>query len=195
MRVVQRSLATLLACTALLTVAPRPAQAEWHLTPLIGLTFRSDTTIIYATSRVHWNLGGATTLIGAGPFGIEGLLLYTPGFFEGETVVDSHSLALMVNVVVAVPRRWSEYGLRPFVSGGLGQMRAAVTDISNILPVRKNLLGFNIGGGAVGFITEHTGLRFDLRRFGGRASEDLDVAVGPVRVNYWTATVGVVFRP
>ena len=35
----------------------------------------------------------------------------------------------------------------------------------DVLPVEAKLLGYNVGGGAVGFLTERTGLRFDLRYF------------------------------
>ncbi|MCR6679783.1 hypothetical protein NVV43_30805, partial [Escherichia marmotae] len=74
------------------------------------------------------------TLIGAGPIGVEALFLLTPSFFEQDPeglsldpglirVRNSRVLALMGNVVIAAPRGWNEYGLRPFLSGGLGLLR------------------------------------------------------------------------
>ena len=69
----------------LLVAAPAPARAEWHLTPFLGLTFKGDTTLLdqeQATGKVHWNFGGAVAVMGSGPVGVEGLVVYTPGFFE-----------------------------------------------------------------------------------------------------------------
>jgi hypothetical protein len=188
----------------------RPAAAEWHLTPLIGFTFKGDTTLAdlgtsdfeLASSKVHWNFGGAVTLIGAGPIGIEAVFIYTPGFFQSDEstgiVQSSRTMALMGNVVLATPRRWNEYGLRPFISGGLGLLHASARDLNEIELFAKpaNLFAYNIGGGAVGFLSERMGLRFDVRYFSDvRAVNDPEiVSFGPVELSYWNAAVGFVIR-
>ena len=145
-------------------------------------------------------------MIGDGPVGVEGLVVYTPGFFQQDNppsidglpapdVVDSRALAIMGNVVLTTPRRWNEYGLRPYVSGGIGLLHASAMDALEFLPVDANLLGYNIGGGAVGFLTDRTGLRFDLRYFSNlKPSDEPQIAIGRVQLSYWTASVGVVFR-
>jgi hypothetical protein len=184
---------------------PGTARADWLLSPFIGLTFKGDTTLLdheQATSKVHWSLGGAVTLLGVGPLGVEGLVVYTPGFFQQDDpttieIVDSRALALMGNVVLTTPRSWNEYGLRPFISGGIGLLSASASaaDAINVLPVNAKLLGYNVGGGAVGFLTERTGLRFDLRYFSNlRPTDDTENAIGRVHLSYWTGSVGVVFR-
>ena len=189
---------------------PRPAAAEWHLTPLFGFTFKGDTTLIDlgtadfepASGKVHWNFGGAVTMIGAGPIGVEGLFLYTPGFFQTDestgAIQSSRTMALMGNVVLATPRRWNEYGLRPFISGGLGLLHASARDLNEVELFAKpaNLFAYNIGGGAVGFLSERIGLRFDLRYFSNvRAVDDPEIlSFGPVELSYWNAAVGVVIR-
>ena len=79
-------------------------------------------------------------------------------------------------------------------------MHASATDQLQILPYRLNLLGMNIGGGAVGFLSDHVGVRFDLRYFRnikGIPLEELDlgITVGqPVRLRYWTIDFGVVIK-
>jgi hypothetical protein len=187
---------------------PAPASAEWHLTPLLGLTFQGETTIFdpqNAVGNLHWNFGGALTLLGAGPLGVEALVVYTPSFFQADQdegddvppvpITGSRSVVVMGNVVLAAPRSWNEYGLRPFVSGGLGLLHASASDARELLPVQTNLLAYNIGGGAVGFLTARTGLRFDLRYFRNlKDSDDPDIAIDPVQLSYWTASIGVVFR-
>jgi len=187
------------------------AGAEWQFTPVVGYTFKGSTTLVdleNAAGTRHWNLGGAITVIGDFPLGVEAHFVYTPGFFErvgtgtvgSLDVISSRTYALMGNAVIAMPRSWNRYGLRPFASGGLGLLHASAQDQLNLLPFRINLLGMNVGGGAVGFVSDRVGLRFDLRYFRnvqGPDIEDLDPPISsglPVRLRYWTASIGVVFR-
>ena len=134
-------LRALVCCCALLAVTPRPAAAEWHFIPSVGLTFAGKTSLIdleQATDNVHRNIGGTVTLLGHGIFGVESVFVYTPGFFQMSDDIDtslvtsSRTIAFMGNAVLTTPRRWTEYGLRPFVSGGLGVLRTSVTDRGNI---------------------------------------------------------------
>jgi hypothetical protein len=47
----------------------------------------------------------------------------------------------------------------------------------------------------VGFLTQRTGLRFDVRYHSTlRESDPEDIALGPIRMRYVTATIGLVFR-
>jgi hypothetical protein len=200
----------ILALTGLMAALPLPASAEWHLTPLVGFTFKGGTSIVdteAAAAERHWLLGGSVTLIGEGPIGVESVFLYVPGFFERDEAdvpaatgpVASRSLAWMGNVVLATPRSFNEYGLRPFLSGGLGVLNAKVDyTLAFPLPVHENLVAFNVGGGATGFFTDRVGVRFDVRYFRSLADEelsDLPISIGTVRLRYWTASIGVVFRP
>ena len=129
---------------------PAIASADWQLTPFLGFTFKGDTTLLdleQATDKVHWTFGGSVAFIGGGPVGVEGLVVYTPGFFQqddpplgegGEPPVDidqSRTLAIMGNVVLTTPRSWNEYGLRPFISGGIGLLNASAVDTLELQPV------------------------------------------------------------
>jgi len=61
-------------------------------------------------------------------------------------------------------------------------------------PVDDNSMGFNVGGGAIGFLTRRTGVRFELRHFRTFEREPSDFGdVGP-RVSFWRFTVGAVIR-
>jgi hypothetical protein len=203
---VARPLGLLLLTALLIAGTPATARADWQLTPFLGFTFQGQTTLLdyeRAVGKSDWSFGAAFGFVGAGPIGVEGLLVYTPGFFQQDNppadspdVISSHTLAVMGNVVLTTPRRWTEYGLRPYMSGGIGLLRAAFDDEFGVTPVRSNQLGYNIGGGAVGFLTDRAGLRFDLRYFSNLKPTDSDeaIALGRVQLNYWNATVGVVFR-
>jgi hypothetical protein len=101
----------------------------------------------------------------------------------------------MGNIVVTTPRRWTEYSLRPFVSGGFGLIKVSKTETFGVFPFNSNIPAFNIGGGAIGFLSKRTGLRFDLRYYNSLArSDEGPVSVGPVHIRYMTASVGVVLR-
>lgn len=198
-------LRALACCCALVLLTSRPASAEWHITPMIGLTFGGNTSLVDlegGAKKVHKQFGGAVTLLGGGLLGVESVFVYTPGFFKADPtglVADNRNFALLGNVVLTAPRRWTEYGLRPFVSGGLGLMRVSVTDEANAFPVAKSLAGFNVGGGAIGFLSQRIGLRFDLRYYANLHRRDETgsqgaIALGRLHIRYFTASVGIVFR-
>jgi hypothetical protein len=193
-------------CLLLLTTA-RPVFAEWHLTPFAGLTMFGDTSIFdpeQASGNRHLHAGGSVSWLSRGILGIEAIGIWTPGFFEGEPSFDdipsaidvksSRALSLMGNVLVTLPQRWTEYGLRPFVSAGFGLMHAQRTDLSDVFPVNVNVAGFNVGGGAIGFLTDRTGLRFDFRYHTTLNTKTDAPSIGPVHLRYFTASVGIVFR-
>jgi hypothetical protein len=179
---------------------PQSAAAEWHFTPMLGTTFFIKTSVVdldAATDQIHRNFGGSVALLGSGIFGAEGLIVWTPGFFTGDKglVKDSRVISVMGNVLVTTPRRWTEYSLRPFVSGGFGLIHVSNTDVAKVFPFDSNLPAFNIGGGAIGFLSKRTGVRFDLRYYSNLArSDEGPVAVGRVHIRYMTASVGLVLR-
>ena len=204
----RRSRLTLLLIGILLGV-PHSLSAEWQITPLVGFTFKGATSLFEledAARLTHWSFGGAATLLGRGPLGAETLLVYTPGFFSRSEPVfgvlpgfarvkSSRSYALMGNAVLTAPRSWNEYGLRPFVSGGVGLLHATMIDEGNVSTFKRDMAAYNIGGGAVGFVTDRTGLRFDLRYFRNlRNEEDLLSTSGTRELHYWTAAIGIVFK-
>jgi hypothetical protein len=207
-------LRALVACCACLLGAPAIATAEWHISPMVGLTFAGKTTLTdfdEATGKVHPNLSLSGALLGGGLLGVEAITSVTPGFFgsKGTFVETSRLTTLMGNLVVTAPQHLTEYGLRPFVSGGFGLMRISKVEttcpttvvictprpLPDILSFTENLLGYNIGGGAIGFFSRSTGIRFDARFYGTlRGSDRGPIALGDVNLRYMTASVGLVIR-
>ena len=207
-------------CGLLSALTAAPAAAEWQFAPFVGFTFNGSANF---NSRSHRGRSGRAAPLesgrqratdGTGPLGLEALFLYVPGFFEtddpptfvpGEelstTITASRVIALMGNVVLTTPRSWNQYGLRPYVSGGLGLLHAYHNEA--LLPVQGNVLGYNVGGGAVGFLSDRVGVRFDLRYFQhvppGKESSANDPNFpvfedDRVRMHFWTGTIGVVFK-
>jgi hypothetical protein len=179
---------------------PGMASAEWHFTPMLGTTFLGRTNLVdpeLASGRRHKDLGGSVVVLGGGVLGVEGLIVWTPGFFQtgnNELVRSSRSLALMGNVIVTAPRRWTEYTLRPFVSGGFGLLNASKTEVHEVFPLTANMAGYNVGGGAIGFFSQRTGVRFDLRYYDNLTKPQNAASIGPVQLRYMTISVGLVLR-
>jgi hypothetical protein len=211
---------TLVVCCLCLLLAPRAASAEWHFTPLLGFTFGGNTTFVdlqHGTGKRHVNFGGAVSRFGGGVIGVEGIVIHTRHFFESTAPLDpsstiplpaiakSYTLSAMGNLVLTVPKHWTEYFLRPYVSGGFGVLRAVSIDkpdplqsTPSFFPLHSTMPGFNIGGGAIGFLSQGTGLRFDFRYHAGLRHDpgkDADNVVGSdLHLRYMTLQVGVVIR-
>jgi hypothetical protein len=202
-------LRTVALCLFLLAACASEVAAEWHFVPMAGLTMFGSTSMVdpeLGTGRRHLNAGGAVSWLSRGIFGVEALTTWTPNFFEGDPtsdsvldpgvnpvqVEDNRAFSLMANVVITLPQRWTEYGLRPFISGGFGLMHANNGD--ELFPTTVNVRGVNIGGGAVGFLTNKTGLRFDVRYHSTLNRLEAAPAFGDAHLRYVTASIGLVIR-
>jgi hypothetical protein len=94
-----------------------------------------------------------------------------------------------------VPLSVSRESLRPYIVGGLGLVHLGRADLVPLDSGGNNSLGLQLGGGALGLISDRTGVRFDLRqiRTVGRARNELTGVLG-TRLSFWRASVGVSFR-
>lgn len=194
----------LLICGAALALllVPVPARADWNLAPFAGLKFKGDTTLLdieEAASKRKFVYGGTVTWLGRGPFGLEGDVAFIESYFNGnpvennQLVESSRVSTVMGNAVLAAPLSWTGLSLRPYLSGGFGLVRVRVTDNLGLASTR-NMGGFNLGGGAMGFITKRTGVKWDLRYVRGSGSSDTGIAFGSPRIHFWRATMAVVIR-
>ena len=110
---------------ALLLMLPAEGLAEWQLKPFVGVDFGATTTFAdldHVAGKPHVSFGVNGLVLGQ-VFGVEGEVSFAPGFFnakEQQLVVDSSVTTATANLVVAFPRRWSQYTLRPYVVGGGG---------------------------------------------------------------------------
>lgn len=200
----------------LLTIAillPSAASADWLVMPQASIKFGTSTNLPdpeIATGEVKITYGAAVAWLGEGVVGFEADFGYTPGFFNTgggcvrapcPTLVNSSYVTTLVsNVMIAAPQRLTEYSLRPYVSGGGGWMRVQIEEASfpsaPILPLQSNLFAFNVGGGAMGFFSPRTGIRWDLRYFRTVSSpETISTIDGEqMHLGFWRASVAVVLR-
>lgn len=201
------------AALTMLVLLPSSVRADWYISPFVGIKFGGDTTLFQpepnAASRHRLTYGGSVMWLGNGLFGIEADLGFVPDYFSGDLfngrppgeppqyvplVQSSRLTTLMGNAVLAAPISWTGYSLRPYASGGLGLLRASRTDFQNVLSTTTNLNGFNVGGGAMGFVRPHVGVKWDLRYIRGWGPSDRGDCFGGCRLHLWRATMALVLR-
>jgi Outer membrane protein beta-barrel domain len=180
---------------------PGTASAEWQIKPFLGLTLGGGTTFLdleEAAGDPNFVYGASVQWLGD-IFGVEGDVGFGPGFFESgdQTIVtDSEVTTVTGSVVVALPRRATQYTLRPYLVGGFGLMHVRKADPANVFDPTTNLAAINVGGGATGFLTDRVGLSWELRYFRNVSGPDVEsgVTFGEARLSFWRATMAVVFR-
>lgn len=185
----------------IVALSPTAARGDWVFTPFFfGSSFGADTSYLTTdplSSQAIYG-GSAAWLMDSG-LGVEGDLAIVPGFYEGERelIMSSSVMSLFGNVIVAAPLRITRESLRPYAVGGLGLIRsnAEETFPVGVFEISDRVLGLQLGGGAIGFVSERIGLRFDLRhtRAVRRGTDDV-TPERKTKVSFWRAAVGVVLR-
>src|SRR5207244_2996284 len=127
---------------------------------------------------------------------------YTPDFFDaGDTGFSftgtDNVVSWMGNVLVGIPIGGQHGGgFRPYAVGGVGVLQTNVGNSTDLFHVDNDEFGFDLGFGAMGFMTDHVGFRGDVRYFRSfqdpTANGSFDIAVG--KFDYWRGTAGLTFR-
>lgn len=183
----------------LLLMLPAEGLAEWQLKPFVGVDFGATTTFTdldHVAGKPHLSFGVNGLLLGQ-VFGVEGDVSFAPGFFNAkqqQLVVGSSVTTVTGNLVVAFPRRWSQYTLRPYVVGGGGVMRVHRDDVIGVLPVDSSLGTVDFGGGVTGFLSDRVGVSWDLRYFRSFGGESRGFSIGNEQMSYWRAMMAVAIR-
>lgn len=180
-----------------LVAAPMQARAEGFFVPWVGANWGTGNNIDQGRAAFGINAGG----MGAGILGGEVAFGYSPSFWGTRNDFGNNSVIdLMGNLIVGIPIGGTHgAGIRPFVSGGVGLLRTQI-DGGTLARISSsnNMLGWNLGGGAMGFFNDHIGLRGDLRYT--RGFEDLNTGntaidlSGNNQLHYWRLQAGVVLR-
>jgi len=190
---------------AMVLLAPAPAAAEWQIRPFIGFTFAGSTTFVdpeTAAGQQNLVLGISGGWLGE-VFGFEGDFGRVPGFFQvfdrdssESLVIDSGLTTLTGNIVIALPRRMSEFGLRPYFVGGAGLIDVHLLGRLGGVEINRTLPAMDIGGGVTGFLTNSIGLNWDIRRFSTLRGEGESIgnSIGREQLSFWRATMAVAVR-
>ena len=183
--------AVLVAGVVAMLWAPTQARAEGYISPFAGVHFGNDQLekkMVYG-ANAGW--------MGAGVIGAELDFGWAPDAF-GESV-DNHVLDLMGNLIVGIPvGGTSGPGVRPYVTGGLGMIQSKISGVGLVPDYDKKDFGFNLGAGAMGFFSDHVGLRGDVRYFrtinNNDSSLDNGLNLDLGSFDFWRGSIGLVIR-
>ena len=187
----------------LLLALPRAADAQdLLLMPYLGFTFASGSSLFADLEKGSGEtaslIGGSVAVLGGGILGAEGDIAYVPGFFErGEreiVVPGSYITSLTGTVMLTLPISVTRESLRPYVVAGGGALRAEARDITSTFPIRSTMPAVTFGGGAIGFLSNTVGVRFDLRYLRSLGEGDDMVAGEGPRVHLWRGSISLVLR-
>ena len=177
----------------LVTAAAVPAHADWLITPYLGTAFGG------ATTSQHVTYGASAAWMSHGIVGVEVDASFAPDLLDEDDgvvlgIADSNVTTLMGSVVLGAPL--GEPGIRPYVVGGAGLIKARVSDADDVFDIDENSFGINVGGGVHALIRSNIGVRADVRYFRGvrdtDGGDDVDLELGSF--DFWRASVGATFR-
>jgi hypothetical protein len=183
----------------LVLMGGRAAAADRQLRPFAGATFGGATPFVdleAAAGRLHPTLGVDAVFLGE-LFGADIDVADVPGFLEAgdkHLVLYSRVTTFSGNVVLAAPHRLTEYSIRPYVVVGGGLMRVRSTTSFNVSDVANTTPMFDVGVGAVAFVTNRTGVSWDVRRFQSFRDSDQRTGFDGAHLTFWRATMALVIR-
>jgi len=167
-----------------------PARAETLLTPWLG----ANTGGRDAPAAIDFGVTAGTTV--AGVIGVDVDFGYSPDFFGNN--LNSYLLTTMGNVTVGIPFDGTRRaGIRPYVTGGIGLIRARIDSPLYGYSLANNDFGVNVGGGLTAFLSGHVGVRADLRYIRSVEDDNSTTPFGRIdvgRLHYWRTSFGVVLR-
>lgn len=189
--------------SAFLLVATAGRAADQQVRPFVGTTFAGSSTFVDlskedAPGNAHVTFGANWALLGD-ILGVDADFGHTPGFFEGSDanlVLKSSVTTLTGNVVVAAPRRLTEYSLRLYFVAGGGIMHLRREDSLGVFDIAETVPAMDVGVGALGFLTGKVGLAWEVRRFQrvGGPPPLSGISIGPERLSFWRAHMALVMR-
>lgn len=176
-----------------LVAVPRDAGADVFVAPHLAWAFNSE----YLTKSPQ---GWGVTFGATGAFvGFEVDWTRTNDFFADEELeiepaaaTDDRVQTLMFNLLITVPTGRA----KPYFAFGAGVIQSRLRSELAELGFEGNGVGFNFGGGILGYFGSHIGVRADIRRF--RSVTDLfkdnilDIDFGGL--SYWQGSLGLALK-
>ena len=182
------ALAITLAALSIPSAAAAQNKSAWFAAPFIGMTFSGDTT---KSAPVY---GAAAGWMGS-RLGFEGEVADAPDFFEADGFLTHRRVTTVMGN--AMYRFWSGGAAQVYGAGGVGLIRPHLAEAGDLAVIEVNKLGFNVGGGIIGHISEHTGVRGDVRYFRTAGESDSDAnpfGLDLTRFEFWRASAGLVVK-
>jgi hypothetical protein len=171
-----------LAAILFLTSTPIPAHADVTLTPFLGALFKGQ----LPTKKVVYGL--SLTAMGKGIIGGEVDFSWAPKFVDETPGVGAVREANITgNLIIGIPIGGTHgKTIRPYVVGGVGIIRATNTPSDFTAKLTNNDFAYDLGGGVMGTVNNHFGLRADLRYFRTTSSTN--------QFKFYRGTGGIVIK-
>lgn len=184
-----------------LAAAATAGAADRQIRPYVATTFGGATTFVDledAVGHPHLTIGVNAAVLGE-LVGVDVDLGHSFGFFQhgdAHLVLASSVTTLTGNVVLAAPRRFTEYYLRPYLVAGAGLMRVRTQDYFGVFPIAEVMPAIDFGAGALDFVTDRVGLSWEVRRFQsvGNTTGGRGVFAGSQKLSFWRASMALAFR-
>ena len=181
-------------------VTAAPAQAQWVVTPYLGINLAGD---------AEFRRGGPGGSIGflGGRVGLEFDFERYIHFFKDENVdsvpndcahpaqcvdIDTDAMSFMGNVVTPIGSTAAKW--RPYVTLGVGVIHAWFDGPRDEHDTDQYNLAVNVGGGVMYSLNRRVAVRSDLRYFAAFVDEDKRTGGYHQDYGFLRATVGVTFR-
>jgi opacity protein-like surface antigen len=190
------------ACAVALALVPSVASADGYFVPFVGANFGGEVGRPLSAAVQDRNIvtfGAGFGTMGAGVFGVELDLGYTSKFYTdtSSAVTRNNLLTVMPALILGVPIGGQKgIGVRPYVVAGAGLIRRDV-EFNNLTSLSANDLGYTLGGGVMGFMSNHVGIRGDVRYFRNFQVDEFSLAgvnFEQGTFNFGRASVGVILR-
>jgi opacity protein-like surface antigen len=136
--------------------------------------------------------------MGGGVFGIELDVAYTNKFYgEGAMLADNSLLTVMPALILGVPVGGQRgLGIRPYATAGVGMVRRNLKS-SGVNLFDGSDLAYELGGGVMGYFSDHVGLRADYRYVRNFQVDELsftDIDLTQGAFDFSRASLGLLFR-
>jgi hypothetical protein len=189
---------TLVLAAGLVLLCVRANAADRQIRPFAGVTFGGATPFAdleVAAGKPHPAIGIGAVFLGE-LLGADLEVADVPGFLQSggkNLVLGSRVTTVCGSVVLAAPHRLTEYTLRPYIVAGGGLMRISETTSLGAADVLSVVPTFDLGVGAVAFVTSRAGVSWDVRRFQSFHDASLPTGFGD-HLTFWRATMAAVIR-
>ena len=185
--------AMLFLATLFTLVNPAHARAQGFISPSFGYNFGGDAGCLEAfdCEDKNWNFALSGGALG-GIVGFEAEWLYEKEFLGDSPDQRSSVTTFMGNFLIA-PRISV---VQPYGLVGVGMMRTEVEDVFGD-DEGENQVGWDIGGGVMGFVLRNVAIKGDLRYYHSFSATDLlgfDLNLDENKLDFGRAAFGVVFK-
>jgi opacity protein-like surface antigen len=186
----------IVAAVFLVVSGARGAAAQVFVNPFVDTTLSSPSAV---GSSSQPGFGVSIGNVGK-VVGFETELTYQPELIDNSANALAKSRVFTVSGNILVGPTIGR--VKPYGAAGVGNLNLNVTRLSSLVipspeSISSNYLTVNVGGGIMGFVTTHLGVRADLRyyRAYGFKLTDLETAgLALDRFDFWRAGVGAVVK-